>query len=66
MKGQMRDPARIEKTISLLKAYWEENPDLRLGQILENISAISHKTCFYMEDEVIINFLAKQLEEKKE
>jgi hypothetical protein len=30
----MRDPARIEALLSLLRQVWEQSPDLRLGQLL--------------------------------
>lgn len=30
----MRDPARIEAMLSLLRQVWEQSPDLRLGQLL--------------------------------
>lgn len=65
MVKRTRDPERIEKVINLLKTYWDENPDLRLGQILENIAGVSYESCFYMEDQIVINYLIKQLEEKK-
>lgn len=34
----MRDPNRIPRILNLLRAYWEENPDLRLGQIVVNLT----------------------------
>lgn len=38
MKGQstVRDPARIERLVRMLKAVWLQAPDQRLGQLLEN------------------------------
>ena len=32
----MRDPERIKKILGLLQLYWEDHPDLRLGQIISN------------------------------
>jgi hypothetical protein len=32
----MRDVKRIERILNLLRAYWTQYPDLRLGQILGN------------------------------
>lgn len=32
----MRDPKRIDRILKLLRAYWTQYPDLRLGQILGN------------------------------
>lgn len=34
----MRDPARIDKIVGLLRRYWHANPDLRLGQIISNLT----------------------------
>lgn len=34
----MRDPKRIETIINLLRTYWQCNPDLRLGQIIVNLT----------------------------
>lgn len=34
----MREPARIKKLLSLLEKYWEKNPNLRLCQIIGNIT----------------------------
>ena len=32
----MRDPKRIEEITHALKRLWHQNPDMRLGQLLEN------------------------------
>lgn len=58
----MRDPNRILTLIEVLLAYWEENPDLRLGQIISNINDSKYgiskeRDIFYLEDEEIINAL---------
>jgi uncharacterized protein YihD (DUF1040 family) len=34
----MRDPGRIDEILQLLREYWQRQPDLRLGQIVTNIS----------------------------
>lgn len=34
----MRDPARIEKIIGALRTLWQLNPDLRLGQLIINLT----------------------------
>ena len=34
----MRDPTRIPRILRKLQAYWEANPDLRLGQIVMNLT----------------------------
>ena len=55
---EARDPERIPKILSLLEKGWKKNPDLRLGQIFENLKRYMQKEdLFYIEDEVIINEL---------
>jgi hypothetical protein len=58
----MRDPARIPKLLSLLGAYWQKsgNQDLRLGQILGNFH--SSKDVYFLEDDVLIEILQRELE----
>lgn len=34
----MREHARIERMLSLLRSYWHTYPDLRLGQIVSNMA----------------------------
>lgn len=60
-----RNPERIAEILDLLKIYWNKNPDLRLGQILENIADIFNKTCYYMEDDIVINFFKTEKGENK-
>jgi uncharacterized protein YihD (DUF1040 family) len=33
----MRNPDRIPKILKRLEAVWKKNPDMRLGQLIENI-----------------------------
>lgn len=48
----MRDPNRIHNLLNLLKTGWAKVPDLRLGQIFENIKRYSGKQdLFYVEDD---------------
>ena len=55
---EARDPERIPKILALLEKGWKKNPDLRLGQIFENLKRYMQKeNLFYIEDEVIINEL---------
>ena len=52
----MRDPARIDRIIGLLRAYWHANPDLRLGQIVGNFmprAGAEPGDSYYVEDIVI-------------
>jgi uncharacterized protein YihD (DUF1040 family) len=32
----MRDPARIDQVLDVLRRVWTKNPDLRLGQLIVN------------------------------
>lgn len=55
----MRDPARIDRILAALAEHWKANPDLRLGQIVVNLTratAAGHFTApevFYVEDDRI-------------
>jgi uncharacterized protein YihD (DUF1040 family) len=64
MIKKTRDPSRIELVLNALREYWNENPDLRLGQILENISSRSSKPTFYLEDDILLEHLNSSLEKK--
>ena len=35
-----RDPVRIDRIINLLRVYWHAHPDLRLGQIVVNLTPL--------------------------
>lgn len=51
----MRDPKRIPKILGRLRALWEANPDLRLGQIVGNAFHYpSGEDPYYVEDEAFI------------
>ena len=53
----MRDPKRIDIVMKRLKALWKKNPDLRLCQLVINVSGVYDP--FYMEDE---DFVLKMVE----
>jgi uncharacterized protein YihD (DUF1040 family) len=53
----MRDPARIDKILKVVKTYWKRNPDLRLCQLLGN--CFGFNDLYYVEDEVLV----KEIEE---
>lgn len=44
----MRDPKRIPKVLARIQAFWEKNPDLRLGQLVSNLAG--NEDVFYVED----------------
>ncbi len=57
----MRNPNRIYEILNLLQRGWEKVPDLRFGQLIENLKRyIGVDDLFYIEDdelvEKIINF----------
>lgn len=63
----MRDPNRIYEIISLIQAGWQKVPDMRFGQIFENLKRyIGIDDLFYIEDdrlkEMIIDYF--DLEDK--
>lgn len=55
----MRNPERISKIIKELERFWEENPDLRLGQIVSNLSyeITKNNDPFYIEDKTLLELL---------
>ncbi len=59
-----RDPKRIKKILFLLGEYWEKNPDLRLAQIISNLSNQAGFSVdpFYFEDSNLEHLLLKELE----
>lgn len=48
----MRDPARINRIVEKLQAYWQTYPDLRFGQVVA-ICAPRDADLFYVEDDQI-------------
>ena len=57
----MRDPNRIPRVLALLEKVWDEVPDWRLGQLIENIARdFGWIDAYYMEDDD----LEKKLNEK--
>ena len=60
----MRDPARIDRILELLRAYWMHYPDLRLGQIVVGTirPVESCPQVFYAEDDVVEAALRATLE----
>jgi uncharacterized protein YihD (DUF1040 family) len=59
----MRDPKRIHRVLELLQTYWESHPDLRLGQLILNITPSRFNTPYYMEDDVLEMSLREKLAE---
>jgi uncharacterized protein YihD (DUF1040 family) len=62
----MRNPERITTMLQKLEVYWRKNPDLRLGQIIENAKDVGDSTpIFYIEDSVIEEGLDKLIKRGK-
>jgi len=64
----VRDPKRIKKVLVRLAKVWSKHPELRLGQLLENVFPNTDKdyiSAYGIEDEEYINtieeFYAKDL-----
>jgi uncharacterized protein YihD (DUF1040 family) len=60
----MRDKNRIPKIIKQLQVIWEQNPDLRLGQLITNLYNTEDMDVYIMEDIYLINALRDLYETK--
>lgn len=55
----MRDPNRIPEVLQLLQQGWEQSPDLRLGQIFENLKRYANiPDLFYIEDSELARIIS--------
>lgn len=59
----MRDPNRIWPFLSLLAEVWGKHPDMRFMQFICNIQAILNTDGFYIEDDMMEEWLKNRLEE---
>ena len=51
----MRNPNRIYEILNLLQRGWEKVPDLRFGQLIENLKRyINIDDLFYIEDDELV------------
>lgn len=48
----MRDPARIDRVVEKLRTLWHAHPDMRLGQLVENLRTSVCDDTFQVEDDV--------------
>lgn len=55
-----RDPARIPVILDLIRQVWEESPDMRLGQLVVNVT--NEPNPFYVEDDVFTDALHEWIE----
>ncbi len=53
----MRDPARIDVVIEKLRDIWKRNPDMRLGQMVANVT--TEDDIYHMEDSELIDRIEK-------
>ena len=53
----MRDLERIPEILNKIGKIWKEYPDLRLGQLISNMSDRSPWPLFYIEDDELIERL---------
>ena len=61
----MRDPARIDQILELLRQVWTHSPDLRLGQLIVN-AVRPREPCpevFSIEDPVLARRLERMLKQ---
>ena len=58
----MRNPERIPVVLEKLREFWEKNPDLRFGQIVEIIYFQNETDKFYVEDDYVGEKLSKLIE----
>jgi uncharacterized protein YihD (DUF1040 family) len=64
----MRNPKRIPKILKRLQKIWEKNPDLRLGQLIENVfpnTPYDYISSNYLEDEEFIKTLEEYYSEPR-
>ena len=62
----MRDPKRIPVVLDALARYWTANPDLRLGQIVVNMTiATGREDPFFIDDENILDELLRRLDREE-
>lgn len=64
----MRDIKRIDRILEILRCVWNQVPDWRLGQIIENIKLqYNIDDLFYIEDDEFENYIRDyfQIDESK-
>jgi len=61
----MREKNRIKRIINLISRIWNENPDLRLGQLLMVAGGFTEGDNFHREDNLTEQSLLKFVEDCK-
>ena len=54
-EAAMKNTKRILKAVNLLLAIWQQNPDLRLGQLILN--SVKESELYYIEDSDLMDRL---------
>lgn len=52
----MKDVSKISKTLNEIEKIWNENPDLRLGQLILNLFLTPY-SLYFVEDEDLVDKL---------
>lgn len=56
----MRNPNRIKPFLEIIEKCWEQVPDWRFGQLIENLKRrLDVKDLFYIEDEELEEAIKK-------
>jgi hypothetical protein len=63
IKMPPKNPKRIKRMLKVVEKYWEKNPDLRLGQLIGNMSVTNDS--YFMSDELLEQSLVKALKQLK-
>lgn len=61
----MRDPSRMDKVLAAFKEIWKEAPDWRFMQLICNMQRSQGSDMFFVEDDVLIEYLQKETERAK-
>jgi len=57
----MRDPDRIRRVLEAVERVWEQHPDWRLGQFIENLAAWADDSVWNIEDDALVNEIQTHL-----
>lgn len=62
----MRDPKRIKPLLTEIEKQWENFPDWRFGQLIENIKRFYNiDDLFYIEDDEMLKLIENFMREKE-
>ena len=61
----MRDPDRIRRVLEVVEKVWEQHPDWRLGQLIENLAAWGEDSVWNIEDDALVNEVQTHLNQLK-